>query len=86
MQNEVPIAKQSCDASAAVYATTAVALKLRYSREEAALALGISLRQVDRRVAEKQIIPIRDGGRVLFTQEALMQYAKRNHRSEVVIQ
>ena len=62
----------------------AVLPKLQYSREEAAEILGLSLRTVDRLSAEKRLPVRRVGRRVLFTQDALLAFTKRDHRKAVI--
>jgi excisionase family DNA binding protein len=60
----------------------AVALsKLQYSRKEAAADLRISLRTLDRLIANKQITVRRIGRRVFITREALEQFIKRDHNT-----
>ena len=54
-------------------------LKLQFSREESVQILGISVRTLDRLVAEKQLSARRIGSRVLITREALAQFTKRDH-------
>jgi excisionase family DNA binding protein len=53
--------------------------RLGYSRLEAAQMLGISLRTVDRLIAEKQLPVRRIGKRVLITRDVLTQFVKRDH-------
>jgi excisionase family DNA binding protein len=55
--------------------------KLQFSREEAAEMLGVSLRTLDRLIAEKQITVRRIGRRVLITRDTLAQFTKRNHQT-----
>jgi len=58
--------------------------KLQYSREEAAELIGVSLRTLDRLIAEKQIAVRRIGRRVLIGKDVLAQFTKRDHRTLVV--
>ena len=55
--------------------------RLGYSRAEAIEMLGISLRTLDRLIAEKQITVRRVGRRVLITKDALTQFLKRDHKT-----
>lgn len=68
------------DATALTAGATTINLRLRYNRKQAALLLGLSLRTVDRRTAEKELIAVRDGRRVLYTGEILERYARRSHQ------
>jgi excisionase family DNA binding protein len=43
--------------------------------------LGVSLRTLDRLIAEKQITVRRIGRRVLITRDTLAQFTKRNHQT-----
>ena len=52
--------------------------KLQYSREEAAELLSISLRTLDRLIAEKRLVR-RIGRRALITHDALLMFTKRDH-------
>jgi hypothetical protein len=52
--------------------------KLRYSRRQAAEALGISLRLLDNRIATGALKAVRDGGRIFVTSAALKNYAGRD--------
>jgi excisionase family DNA binding protein len=58
--------------------------RLGYSRAEAAQMLNISLRTVDRLIAEKQLTVRRIGRRVLITRDVLAQFVKRDHQTGVV--
>lgn len=58
--------------------------KLQYSRDEAAELLGVSLRTLDRLIAEKQLPVRRIGRRVLVTRDVLAQFVRRDHQTEVV--
>lgn len=58
--------------------------KLQYSREEAAELLCISLRTLDRVIAEKRLPVRRIGRRVLITYEALLAFTKRDHPTGVI--
>jgi excisionase family DNA binding protein len=58
--------------------------KLQYSREEAAELIGISLRTLDRLIAEKQIAVRRIGRRVLIGKDVLAQFVKRDSRTAVI--
>ena len=55
--------------------------KLQYSREEAAELLCLSLRTLDRLIALKELPVRRVGRRVLITYDALVNSAKRDHRT-----
>jgi excisionase family DNA binding protein len=57
--------------------------KLQYSRNEAAEMLGISLRTLDRLIAEKQITVRRIGKRVLITRDTLNNFVRRDHQTGV---
>ena len=54
---------------------------LQYSREEAAEVLGVSIRTLDRLIALKELPVRRVGRRVLITYDALVNSAKRDHRT-----
>lgn len=58
--------------------------KLQYSREEAAELIGVSLRTLDRLIAEKQIAVRRIGRRVLIGKDVLAQFVKRDSRTAVI--
>lgn len=58
--------------------------RLGYSRAEAAQMLNISLRTVDRLIAEKQLPVRRIGRRVLIIRDVLAQFFKRDHKTGVV--
>jgi excisionase family DNA binding protein len=58
--------------------------KLQYSREEAAALIGVSLRTLDRLVAEKEIVVRRIGRRVLISRDVLTQFIKRDHPTGVI--
>lgn len=58
--------------------------KLQYSREEAAELIGVSLRTLDRLIAEKQIAVRRIGRRVLIGKDVLIQFIKRDSRTAVI--
>lgn len=55
---------------------------LLVGRREASLALGISLRTLDKIVGEKMLVPRRLGKRVLFEKRQLEQFARRGRRPE----
>lgn len=57
--------------------------KLQYSRDDAAYVLSISLRTLDRLIAEKQIAVRRIGRRVLITHDALAAVTKRDRQTGV---
>lgn len=65
-------------------AAAAALYKLQYSREEAAELLCISLRTLDRLIAEKRLSVRRIGRRVLITHEALLMFTKRDHPTGVI--
>ena len=46
--------------------------------------LGISVRTLDRLIAEKQLQVRRIGRRVLITRDVLTQFVKRDHQTGVV--
>lgn len=54
-------------------------VKFRYSRKEAAVSLGISLRTLDTRIASGAIQTVRDGKKVLITRDVLRRYAGTNN-------
>jgi excisionase family DNA binding protein len=58
--------------------------RLQYNRDEAAEMLGISVRTLDRLIAEKQLQVRRIGRRVLITRDVLTQFVKRDHQTGVV--
>lgn len=58
--------------------------KLQYARPEAANLLGISLRTLDRLIAEKQITVRRIGRRVLITHSELSRFIGRDHRTALM--
>jgi hypothetical protein len=58
-------------------------LKLRYTREEAAEALGLSLRTLDYRIETQDLATKRDGRRVFITASELRRYANRDHTRRV---
>lgn len=60
--------------------------KLQYSREEAAEMLGISLRTMDRLIAQKDIPVRRIGRRVLIGWDDLTRAAKKSHPIAEVVQ
>jgi excisionase family DNA binding protein len=51
---------------------------LQYSRIEAAEMIGVSLRTLDRLIAQKQLRVHRTGRRVLINQAELVQFTKRD--------
>jgi hypothetical protein len=53
--------------------------RLRVRRSEAPAYLGISQRQLDYRIANKEIRTVRDGGAVFITVAELRRYATTNH-------
>jgi hypothetical protein len=53
--------------------------RLLYGRKEAALALSISLREVDYALAFGEFETRRDGRRVLITASSLRRWANTNH-------
>lgn len=59
------------------------ALRLQHDRRDAAHMLGISLRTLDRLIAAKQIGVRKIGRRVLIPAEAIRQFMKRDHLTEV---
>ena len=59
-------------------------LKLQFSREEAALMLGISERTLDRLIAEKELLVRRIGRRVLVPKDALHSFMRRDHKVDAV--
>ena len=56
-------------------------LKLQFSREEAAVMLGISERTLDRLIAEKELQVRRVGRHVLIPKDALINFTKRDHKT-----
>ena len=56
-------------------------LKLQHSRVEAADLLGVSLRTLDRLVADKQLSVRRIGRRVFITRDALSRFTKTDHQT-----
>jgi len=55
--------------------------KLRFTREEAAHLLSMSVRSLDYRVSNQEIEVKRDGKRVYITDAALRRYAQRDHHT-----
>jgi len=53
--------------------------RLRVRRSEAPAYLGISQRQLDYRIANKEIRTVRDGDAVFITVAELRRYATTNH-------
>ena len=53
--------------------------KIQYPREEAAALLSVSLRTLDRLIAEKEIQVRRIGRRVVIHRDVLANFAKRDH-------
>lgn len=53
--------------------------RLRVRRSEAPAYLGISQRQLDYRIASKEIRTVRDGDAVFITIAELRRYATTNH-------
>lgn len=53
--------------------------RLRVRRSEAPAYLGISLRQLDYRIANKEIKTVRDGDSVFIGMAELRRYASTNH-------
>lgn len=56
-------------------------LKLLYNRSEAAKMLSISLRTLDTLLASKQLAARRIGKRVLITNQSLLNFVRRDHRT-----
>jgi excisionase family DNA binding protein len=59
------------------------ALKLLYSRKEAAFALGISLRALDYLLSRRSIKIRRIGARVLIHRDDLVKWASQDHVSSL---
>jgi hypothetical protein len=55
--------------------------RLRVRRSEAPAYLGISQRQLDYRIAQKEIRTVRDGDAVFISMAELRRYASTNHPS-----
>jgi hypothetical protein len=53
--------------------------RLRVRRSEANAYLGISQRQIDYRIARKELRTVRDGDGVFITIAELRRYASTNH-------
>ena len=53
--------------------------RLRVRRSEAPSYLGISQRQLDYRIASKEIRTVRDGDAVFISMAELRRYASTNH-------
>jgi excisionase family DNA binding protein len=49
-----------------------------FNRKEAARRLGLSVATIDRELAREKITHVRSRRRILFTQEHLDEYIKRN--------
>jgi excisionase family DNA binding protein len=58
--------------------------KLLYSKKEAALSLGISLRSVEHLISQKHLSTRRIGRRVLVSASVLEQFARRDHPEPLV--
>ena len=56
--------------------------KLSYSRPEAAAALGISVRTLDRLIANKELRVRRIGSRVLIPVDVVEECGKRDHKTD----
>lgn len=59
--------------------------KLLYSRKDAAYALSISLRGIDRLIASQQLITRRLGGRVVIPAAVLKSFADRVARQDMLL-
>ena len=57
--------------------------KFLYSRKEAALSLGISVRSLDYIVARKELPTRRIGGKVLIPAAALKKFAAADHYGRI---
>jgi hypothetical protein len=55
--------------------------KISYSRMDAAVSLGFSLRTLDRLIALKEIHVLRIGRRVFITSDSLLRFIKSNHKT-----
>jgi len=64
---------------AVIPATNLFQFKLQYGRDEAAEMIGVSLRTLDRLIAENHLSVRRIGRRVLVTRDVLVQFTKRDH-------
>ena len=53
--------------------------RLRVRRSEAPAYLGISQRQIDYRIANKELRTVRDGDGVFITMAELRRYSTTNH-------
>jgi len=53
--------------------------KMLYSKQDAALALAISVRTVDNLIVSKQLKPVRIGSRVLISADELRKFCKTSH-------
>jgi excisionase family DNA binding protein len=58
--------------------------KLQYSRDEAATLIGVSLRTLDRLIADNQIEVRHIGRRVLVHRDVLQNFTKRDHQTAVI--
>jgi excisionase family DNA binding protein len=65
-------------------AATIAAFKVQYSREEAAEVIGISLRTLDRLIADKELPVRRIGRRVFINRDILYQWLKRDHPTGLI--
>ena len=53
--------------------------KFLFSREEAAFALGLSIRSIDYLVADRRLDHRKNSGRILIPRESLRRYAAAHH-------
>ena len=80
----IPFFPEVPGASAPLQTATVIPFRLRYSPKQVAQLLDFSERTLARRVTAKEITPVRDGGRVYFTHEEIVRYAKKSHKGFVV--
>lgn len=57
--------------------------KLLYSRQEAAIAVGISRRSIDYYISRGEIRTVRIGSRVLIPASELRKFASKNHHGPI---
>jgi hypothetical protein len=71
-------------ATQAIEHSRATVEKMRYDRKSAALALDMSVRAVDYRLASGELESVRDGHKRYITATTLKRYASRNHFSGLI--
>lgn len=57
--------------------------KFRFTREEAAFSLGLSIRSIDYLISTRRLDSLRDGGRIFIPRESLRRYALAHHTEPI---